>query len=362
MIWDPSRHWPALAMVDLAEAGSGVLTELAMRREGQLAPLLHVEHVELTLDGRALSVLLLRTLPHHAASLRLALSLMRQADRLVVMGGSDKDLDWQNQLARALGSEGWQGPVWQIATPLEHPTREARLRRHAWPGGVRAQPFGWPRAGRPGWNLDLLRRVMLEPIGLSVVPASPHPPSPPDREPRVSRPKPQRLNRLVSIPSGAPASPLSSSEAARPAEAPAAQQTAPQKPALPPLGEPDRLHHVACDQLIAVPGVRACAVLRLADASLLAQRGDADWLASGATQTRRVAQGWRPDGHDAASSQENEPADVLSWTEDQRQHLLLRLPDDGRGLALLALGDAGTTDPAELRWMATVARNTLAPA
>ncbi len=330
VIWDAARSWPALAMVDLAEAGNGVLTELAMRREGQLAPLLHAEHVELTLDGRALSVLLLRTLPHHTPSMKLALSVMRQADRLVVMAGGTTDPEWQQVLEKSCAEAGWQGPTWQLAVPVEQPTRAARLRRHVWPAGLRVQAFDWPRTGRPAWNLDLLRRVLLEPLGTAAPPPLSGAPAGPDLESRVSRLKPHRLATIAD-----------------------ASQAAP-RDELPPLGLPDRLHRVACEQLIGVPGVRACAVLRLADAALLVQQGDADWLAAGAAETGRVARGWRQDG--AAEA----PPDTLSWTHAQRQHLLLRLPEDGRDLALLALSEPGATDPAELRWMATVARNALA--
>ncbi|RZS56576.1 hypothetical protein [Sphaerotilus mobilis] len=331
VIWDASRSWPALAMVDLAEAGTGAITELSMRREGQLAPLLHAEHVELTLDGQALGVLLLRTLPHHTASLKLALSLMRQADRLVVMAGGSADHDWLRVLEHALPASGWQGPVWQVAVPVEASTRAARLRRHTWPAGVRVQAFDWPRAGRKHWNLDLLRRVLLEPIGVTFPNTPTGAPAGPDLESRVARPKPLRT------------APHAESSKVQP------------RVDLPPLGPPDRLHKSACEQLIAVPGVRACAVLRLADAALLAQQGDADWLAAGAAETGRVARGWRQSN----AATETSP-DTLSWTHAQRQHLLLRLPEDGRDLALLALSDPATTDTAELRWMATVARNALA--
>lgn len=339
VIWDASRSWPALATVDLAEAGSGALTEISLRREGQLAPLLHAEHVELTLDGVPLGVLLLRTLPHHTPSLKLALSLMRQADRLVVMAGGSTDHDWQRVLEHALPADGWQGPRWQLAVPVEHATRAARLRRHAWPAGVQVQAFDWPRSGRPNWNVDLLRRVMLEPIGAAAPPTPTGPSAGSDMESRVSRLKPHR-----SVPSKTAST--STSNAVSPATP---------RPELPPLGAPDRLHLAACEQLIGVPGVRACAVLRLADAALLAQQGDAEWLAAGAAETGRVARGWRQgNGADQPSP------DTLSWTRAQRQHLLLRLPDDGRDLALLALSDPASTDAAELRWMAAVARNALA--
>ena len=122
---------------------------------------------------------------------------------------------------------------------------------------------------------------------------------------------------------------------------------------------------VITGQLIGVPGVRACAVLRLADRAVLAQQGDADWLAAGTAETGRVTRGWRqeqaqdPKVQDPKVQDPNAP-DALSWTHGQRQHLLLRLPDDGRDLALLAIGEPDATDLAELRWMATVARNAFA--
>ncbi len=351
VIWDAARSWPALALVDLAEAGTGALTEISLRREGQLAPLLHAEHVELTLDGRPLGVLLLRTLPHHTPSLKLALSLMRQADRLVVMAGGATDHDWQRVLEHALPADGWTGPGWQLAVPVEHPNRSARLRRHSWPAGVRVQAFDWPRTGRPNWNVDLLRRVLLEPIGAATPPPPTGPSAGTEPESRVSRLKP---HRSASNPS-APASTAATGRKASGSAVVANTRPPTAAPELPPPGPPDRLHLAACDQLIGVPGVRACAVLRLADAALLAQQGDAAWLAAGAAETGRIARSWRHGpGTDGSAP------DTLSWTHAQRLHLLLRLPDDGRDLALLALGDPAGTDAAELHWMATVARNALA--
>lgn len=370
VIWDASRSWPALAMVDLAEAGSGALTEISLRREGQLAPLLHAEHVELALDGLPLGVLLLRTLPHHTPSLKLALSLMRQADRLVVMAGGSTDHDWQRVLEHALPAQGWEGPPWQLAVPVEHATRAARLRRHAWPPGVRVQAFDWPRAGRAKWTLDLLRRVLIEPIGAAPPPTPTGPTAGPEPEPRVSRLKPHRAAPKAGA-SAAVVPPEPVRVQARPEVMPTRQgdaakdSRAPSSAGLPPPGPPDRLHRAACDQLIGVPGVRACAVLRLADRAVLAQQGDADWLAAGTAETGRVTRGWRqeqaqdPKVQDPKVQDPNAP-DALSWTHGQRQHLLLRLPDDGRDLALLAIGEPDATDLAELRWMATVARNAFA--
>jgi hypothetical protein len=320
VVWDPARNWPGFAIHALAALGTGELTEVRMRQEGQAEPLLILEYTLFKPEPGSVGVMQLHAAPDDPVAVRLALSLLSQASRAIVLAGSALDAEWVHHVRTQLPDHQWSGPPLLLVSPSDKPSRAQRLKRLSWPAGLHIDVIELHKSNAAGWSSQLIEQ------GIAM-----------DTDARSEDRQEIPLNRSKK-------------------QAHLSASVAPQNPAVPtPSHLPrsavpaDAVSASALALVAAAPGVCACALIDSRDGTVWAQHGQTDLVQSSAAAASCL---WSAYGNTASDSTLNE----LSWNAGS--HLNLVLPVSAHpGLLLMAVVDREFGDPAQSRWHLAVARN-----
>lgn len=314
VVWDAGQSWPGFSLTHLAAAGAGGgnaaarLQRVLLRQEGAREAL--ADFLITLLPGGSEAnrwgVIEVQTAPGDPLGTRVALGLLEQADRAVLLAGGPGDKDLLRRIADFSRSAPWSGPSLLLVSPADKPSRADRLRRSSWPRGLRAHVLEVFAGSEPGWTAQLLSMVLGD---------------------------------------GAPADDGGScGPATSPPPSPAAGVAAP------PSARPDGLRGTEAALTLATraPGMRACALFDASEGRIAACVGALDEAGDAAARAARMLQ-----AHGDAAS-----LDELIWHSATRQHLVLALPGHAP-LRLLAVADRAFGELATLRWHLAVARNQL---
>lgn len=349
-LWDISRSWPGLGLDRLAadaRHGSARLDEVRLFRQIDTTPLAVIEHTVVVVpDADAGSAQTVGVVQVHASvadtqATHVALTLLEQADHVLLLAGEAGDEAAIRQLLAFAGQSHWTGPRLRWVLPLGHSQGARRLRGVAWSKGLRiriletSQPGAdcspWP------WLQNLLTRTAQAPAPVTSAAPAPSPPAL-----TVNHP-----------PNTLPENPVTRHKAPRNAAESTNAHPVRANPGHGQGGDGARPAPAICEQALTLvamaPGVIAAAVIDCRDGSLLAQHGAQNMVqlcASAATQL------WA--AYDALPGVET--LHELEWASGQRHHLLLPLRHHP-GLCLLAAVDREFGDLAAARWQLAVARN-----
>ena len=345
VVWDPGRNWPGFSMHALAALGSGELTEVRLRREGMAEPLLILEHTLFRPEPGSVGVMLVRAAPDQPVAMRLALSLLAQASRAMILAGSALDSELARHVRAQLPDHQWTGPPLLLISPTDKPSRAQRLRRMNWPAGLRTHVLELFRSNAAGWSSQLIEQVTA--LGTGTPSADP-------QETPLNRSKTQRAPVAAQRPAGsasghAPRSPSSrhhTGQASASSSGGASAGTFDKTSASAPT---DAVSATALSLAAAAPGVCACALIDSQDGAVLAQQGSTDLVRNASAVASRL---WL--AHDDAGT--SEPLNELSWTTAAHLNLVLPL-NRHPGLLLICVVDRKFGDPAQSRWHLAIARN-----
>lgn len=327
VVWDAGQSWPGFSLAHLGgahAAGADTAARLhrvLLRQEGAREAL--AEFLITLLPGgneaNRWGVIEVKTAPGDPLGTRVALGLLEQADRAVLLAGGTGDKDLVRRIADFSRSAPWSGPLLLLVSPADKPSRADRLRRSSWPRGLRAHVLEVFAGTEAGWTAQLLAMVLGD---------------------------------------GAPADDSGGSVAA-PASAPTQNpnpSSSPLTTAAAASARPDGLRGAEAALTLAsrAPGVRACAIFDAAEGRIAACIGALDEAGDAALRATRMLQ-----AHGDAAA-----LDELIWHSATRQHIALALPGL-RGLCgktplrLLAVVDRAFGELATVRWHLAVARNQL---
>lgn len=319
VVWDAGQFWPGFSLTHLGGAGSGGgngaprLRRVLLRQEGAREAL--ADFLITLLPGGSEAnrwgVIEVQTTPGDPLGTRVALGLLEQADRAVLLAGSPGDKDLLRRIADFSRSAPWSGPSLLLVSPADKPSRADRLRRSTWPRGLRAHVLEVFPGSETGWTAQLLSMVLGDGV--------------PADDSRAGVTNPAATSTSTAMPS--PAVSVAATASAR-AQGP-------------------RGTEAALNLAARAPGVRACAIFDASDGRVTACIGALDEAGEAAGRAARMLQA------------HGEPAvDELIWHSATRLHLLLTLPDHAP-LRLLAVVDRSFGELTSLRWHLAVARNQL---
>ena len=345
-IWDPSGSWPGFSILQLALAAHGRISEITLVQEQQPdTPVARLRSTVLpTPSGQPLGVLEVEASFNDPRGLSVALTLLEQADRAVILAGSNADKDLIRRIGDVVRPDSWTGPSLLLVSPADKPSRADRLRRAGWPRGMKMHVLELFAVNDPGWSQQLIALVTGYASGEPTVPAPIDPPAP---EETAAMP--------VATPPGVAPTPSPSRPPVAPPAAVPVTSPAPTGPAATgPLPDfPDASARRVLDVLALGVGVSACAVVAVDDARLLALHAQTeDQQALLESAARAGCAMWR--AHRALGA--GQPMHEMSWGAPHHHHLLLALPRRP-DLLLLACVEREFGDLAAVRWQATVARN-----
>lgn len=330
LVWDPAGSWPLFSMGTLVGA-AGDLHDVRLRREGQVEPLVSVHHTRIATAEGELGVMLVVAPPADPTSMRLALALLEQADRAVILAGSafDADLQRRVRIQRTGAGAAWQGPPVILAAPADKPSRGQRLRRLDWPADLRTEVVDLPRHANPHWTRQFIEQIRCRPLGgRHGAPAS-------TGRHAADRP----THAPLTAPVAAPRSTINLTVG------PATASAGVLEPAAARIDE-------ALSLIEATPGVCGAAWLGRGAAGQRVLRGamqGADNAAVGAVEAL-----W-----DFAAPRTGTSAlESLDWQTADHHHAVVPVGQPITGL-LLAIADRRFGDVAQLRWQLVVARNAL---
>lgn len=327
VVWDAGRSWPMFSLGDLATSPLSRLHRVLLRQEQAREPL--AEFLLTTLptgDGRQWGVVEVLTAAGDPLGTRIALTLLEQADRAVVLAGGPGDKDLVRRIGDFVRSEQWSGPSLLVVSPADKPSRADRLRRGTWPRGLRFHVLEmFPTAG-PEWTQQLLAMVLGE--GSPEAASGSSPPS--------------------SNPAARAASDTEGGDGAT-------EQPLLELPSATANGSEAGLAR-ALNLAARAPGVVACALAALEDGRLLAHAGPESVASAAASSGARMWQCRSRPGFDDPA-----PLTELVWGTAAHHHVVLPLPGRAGQPAqlLLAVADRGFADIATVRWHLAVARNHL---
>ncbi len=317
VVWDPGRVWSTFSLTQLG-AGPGVprLHRVLLRQEGVREPLAEflVTWLPSGSEAKGWGVVEVLTAPGDPLGTRIALTLLEQADRAVLLAGGAGDKDLMRRIGDFVRSAQWDGPSLLMISPADKPSRADRLRRGSWPRGLRVHVLEVFASPEPGWTQQLLSMVLGDGAAAE----------------DDDRGSPGPAPRSAPLPAGA---------CAGLRELPHANGSADGN------ADPQR---AALALAARAPGVLACALLDAADGEVLASLGPAQ-VANDAA--RCAARMWQAQG-DAA------PATELGWSTPTCHHVVLPVWQPQPQL-LLAVADREFGEPASVRWHLAVARNHL---
>lgn len=374
-VWDPSGSWPGFSIAQLALAAHGRISEISLMQEQGTEPVAMLRSTVLpTPSGQPLGVVEVDASFADNRGLSVALTLLEQADRAVILAGANGDKDLIRRINDFVRADAWRGPSLLLVSPADKPSRADRLRRATWPRGMKMHVLELFSVNDPGWSQQLISLVTGFASGEPTVPGAMDD-GPTDAE--ASRPEPAPPV-AVPAPTPAPARSAAAAPVASPAAAPASVRpaaTQPVKPSAPaaapapspavspalaPLVVTSALPDVSATVMNRVlrvlsmgVGVTACAVVAVEDARVLgvqAQTQDQLPLLEGAARAGCAL--WR--AHRALGA--GQPLLELSWGSPTHHHLALPVPRQP-GLLILACVEREFGDLGAARWQIAVARN-----
>ncbi|MEX8494822.1 hypothetical protein [Sphaerotilus sp.] len=358
-VWDPSGSWPGFSIVQLALAAHGRISEISLMQEQGTEPVAMLRSTVLpTPSGQALGVIEVEASFADSRSLSVALTLLEQADRAVILAGANGDKDLIRRINDFVRADAWRGPSLLLVSPADKPSRADRLRRATWPRGMKMHVLELFSVNDPGWSQQLISLVTGFASGEPTVPGAMD-----DDPAEVAASRPDPAPPVTTPPKTAPASTPAPARAtaAVPAVAPVA---APARPAPTPTVKPSVAVHPLPDVSATVMnrvlrvlsmgvGVTACAVVAIEDARVLsAQTQTDDQLTLLESATRAGCALWR--AHRALGA--GHPLLELSWSGPTHHHLVLPVPRQP-GLLILACVEREFGDLGAARWQIAVARN-----
>lgn len=379
-VWDPSGSWPGFSIAQLALAAHGRISEISLMQEQGTEPVALLRSTVLpTPSGQALGVIEVEASFADNRSLSVALTLLEQADRAVILAGANGDKDLIRRINDFVRADAWRGTSLLLVSPADKPSRADRLRRATWPRGMKMHVLELFSVNDPGWSQQLISLVTGFASGEPTVPGAMD--EGPD-EPAASRSDPvltpaQILAapaKAAPSPSSAPMRTIAASPVVAPVAAPArpaatqpVKASAPVNPsppavsaALAPLVVSSALPDVSATVMNRVlrvlsmgVGVTACAVVAIEDARLLSVQAlteDQLALLEGAARTGSAL--WR--AHRAMGA--GQPLLELSWGSPTHHHLALPVTRQP-GLLILACVEREFGDLGAARWQIAVARN-----
>jgi hypothetical protein len=348
-VWDPSGSWPGFSIAQLALAAHGRISEISLMQEQGTEPVALLRSTVLpTPSGQALGVIEVEASFADNRSLSVALTLLEQADRAVILAGANGDKDLIRHINDFVRADAWRGPSLLLVSPADKPSRADRLRRTTWPRGMKMHVLELFSVNDPGWSQQLISLVTGFASGEPTVPG---PLDDGTAEVAVSTQAPPAP--LVPHPTAV----ITQSRVTPPVKAAAAPAIS---PALAPLSVSSALPDVSAtlmDRVLQVlsmgVGVTACAVVAVDDARVLrvqAQTQDHLAVLEGAARTGSAL--WK--AHRALGA--GQPLLELSWGSPTHHHLALPVPRQP-GLLILACVEREFGDLGAARWQIAVARN-----
>ena len=353
VVWDPQASWPAFSLRPLAQAAHGAIGEIVLVQEQR--PDTPVARLRSTLvptpSGQTLGVIQVEAAPGDDLALPVALSLLAQADRAVVLAGSGQDKELVRRIGERVRPDSWQGPPLLLVSPADKPSRADRLRRSHWPRGLRIHVLELFQSGAPDWSQQLVAMVCGQgeapaaPAAPMPVPVTASAPAAPTLPPPASPP---------AFPSPMPTTPLHAHAAHDPSPSPSPAWAAPRAAAGADLDETRVARMLGV--LAMGPGVVGAALVSVDGAELLAIDAATETAQAEIERAaRRTCAMWRAQQATGDDAVEAPPAELM-WTAAGRHHLALPLPRQP-GLLLLACIDRDFGDLSAARWQAAVARN-----
>ncbi|MEN9483690.1 MAG: hypothetical protein RJB37_1570 [Pseudomonadota bacterium] len=353
-VWDPSGSWPGFSIAQLALAAHGRISEISLMQEQGTEPVAMLRSTVLpTPSGQPLGVVEVDASFADNRGLSVALTLLEQADRAVILAGANGDKDLIRRINDFVRADAWRGPSLLLVSPADKPSRADRLRRATWPRGMKMHVLELFSVNDPGWSQQLISLVTGFASGEPTVPGAMD-----DGPADAEAPRPEPAPPVV--PAKAAPAPVPTPAHARSAAAAPVVPPPAVSPALAPLVVTSALPDVSATVMNRVlrvlsmgVGVTACAVVAIEDARVLsvqAQTEDQLTLLEGAARAGCAL--WR--AHRALGA--GQPLLELSWGSPTHHHLALPVPRQP-GLLILACVEREFGDLGAARWQIAVARN-----
>ncbi len=353
-VWDPSGSWPGFSIAQLALAAHGRISEISLMQEQGTEPVAMLRSTVLpTPSGQPLGVVEVDASFADNRGLSVALTLLEQADRAVILAGANGDKDLIRRINDFVRADAWRGPSLLLVSPADKPSRADRLRRATWPRGMKMHVLELFSVNDPGWSQQLISLVTGFASGEPTVPGAMD-----DGPADAEAPRPEPAPSVV--PAKAAPAPVPTPAHARSAAAAPVVPPPAVSPALAPLVVTSALPDVSATVMNRVlrvlsmgVGVTACAVVAIEDARVLsvqAQTEDQLTLLEGAARAGCAL--WR--AHRALGA--GQPLLELSWGSPTHHHLALPVPRQP-GLLILACVEREFGDLGAARWQIAVARN-----
>lgn len=353
-VWDPSGSWPGFSIAQLALAAHGRISEISLMQEQGTEPVAMLRSTVLpTPSGQPLGVVEVDASFADNRGLSVALTLLEQADRAVILAGANGDKDLIRRINDFVRADAWRGPSLLLVSPADKPSRADRLRRATWPRGMKMHVLELFSVNDPGWSQQLISLVTGFASGEPTVPGAMD-----DGPADAEAPRPEPAPPVV--PAKAAPAPVPTPAPARSAAAAPVVPPPVVSPALAPLVVTSALPDVSATVMNRVlrvlsmgVGVTACAVVAIEDARVLsvqAQTEDQLTLLEGAARAGCAL--WR--AHRALGA--GQPLLELSWGSPTHHHLALPVPRQP-GLLILACVEREFGDLGAARWQIAVARN-----
>lgn len=160
VLWEPAHNWPHFSIAHLVTGETPVISELRLRREHAEQPLAVVQHTVLaTPDGNDLGVVWVRAAASDPLAAHVAMTLLEQAERPVVLAGGTNDRQVERRLAEFLRTRKWAGQDLVAVSPTAKPSRSERLRRLSWPKSMRVHVLEAYASEDGDWSLQLVARL-----------------------------------------------------------------------------------------------------------------------------------------------------------------------------------------------------------
>ena len=339
-VWDPAGSWPGFSIAQLALAAHGRISEISLMQEQGTEPVAMLRSTVLpTPSGQSLGVIEVDASFADNRGLSVALTLLEQVDRAVILAGANADKDLIRRINDFVRADAWRGPSLLLVSPADKPSRADRLRRAGWPRGMKMHVLELFSVNDPGWSQQLISLVTGFASGEPTVPG----PAPVDEPEAADLPVP--APKPAPVPAPAPAPVKAAPSPASPPPAPVAASPAPVDVS------PAVMERVLGVLSMGV-GVGACAVVAIEDAQLLGMKSRGHEplaLLQGAARTGAAL--WR--AHRALGA--GQPLLELSWSGPHHHHLVMPLPRQP-GLLLLACVEREHGDLSAARWQLAVAR------
>jgi hypothetical protein len=360
-VWDPSGSWPGFSIAQLALAAHGRISEISLMQEQGTEPVAVLRSTVLpTPSGQSLGVIEVDASFADNRSLSVALTLLEQADRSVILAGANGDKDLIRRINDFVRADAWRGPSLLLVSPADKPSRADRLRRATWPRGMKMHVLELFSVNDPGWSQQLISLVTGFASGEPTVPGAIDSPA------ETAVPKATSAPAVAPSPKAAPApAPVQPLSAAAPIAAPVAAPAKPAAPAMSPALAPlvavssalpdvsATVMHRVLRVLSMGVGVTACAVVAVEDARLLSVQTQSDDQLTLLEGTARAGCAlWR--AHRTLGA--GQPLLELSWSGPTHHHLALPVPRQP-GLLILACVEREFGDLSAARWQIAVARN-----